>query len=106
VTTFFDQDGSPLRQVRHTHVVGQLSAEDGSRSVPYGGRIHRVFDYTTGLATVTGRSLYADLPGPGADPATAGRYVFDPESDGFVLERGRTPTESEAQICAYLYPSG
>jgi hypothetical protein len=102
VTTFFDQDGTPLREVRQARVAGRVSSKDGSRSVPYGGRIHRVFDFATGLVTVTGRSLFADSPGP--DAATAGRYVFDPETDSFVLERGRTPTESERQICAYLYP--
>jgi hypothetical protein len=104
VTTFFDQDGNPLREVRHARVVGTIASEDGSRSAPYGGRIHRVFDFTTGLVTVTGRSLFAELPG--RDPATAGRYVYDPETDTFVVERGRTPTESEREICAYLYPAG
>ena len=104
VTVFSDRDGTRLREVRHSRITGTLTNEDGSMSVPYGGVVHRVFDYTTGLGTVTGRSLYAELPG--RDPATAGRYVFDPESDGFLVERGRTPTESEAEICAYLYPSG
>ena len=104
VTVFLDRDGTPLREVRHSHITGTLANEDGSRSVPYGGVVHRVFDYATGLVTVTGRSLYAQLPG--RDPATAGRYVADPERDPFIVERGRTPTESEAEICAYLYPSG
>ena len=103
ITTFFDHDGTALREVRHAHVAGTISSQDRSRSVPYGGRIHRVLDFATGLVTVTGRSLFAVLPG--RDPATAGRYVYDPQTDTFVLERGRTPTESEAEICAYLYPA-
>jgi hypothetical protein len=102
VTVFFDQAGMPVREVRQVRFAGTLFSEDGRRSLPYSGRVHRVFDFATGLVTVTGRSLVADFPGP--DPATAGKYLYDPEADVFLSERGRTPSETERRICAYLYP--
>jgi hypothetical protein len=102
ITVFYDADGNPIRRVRQARFEGTLYSEDLSRSVPSGGRIHRVEDFVDGTNAITGRLGFARLPGP--DASFTGREVVDLETFATIFRAGRPPEEFEAAVCAYLYP--
>ena len=100
VTTYFAASDEPRREVRQIRYEGVLYAEDLSRSIPYAGRSHRVFDFDGLTITITGRSAYSPLPGA----STTGRRVIDVESDQIASESGRPNAAFEGAVCDYLYP--
>lgn len=102
ITVFYDAEGNPIRRVRQARFEGTLYSEDLSRSVPDGGRIHRVEDFVQRTNTITGHLGFARLPGP--DATFTGREVIDLETFATVFRAGRPPEEFEAAVCAYLYP--
>jgi hypothetical protein len=99
IAVFCDADGNPIRRVRQARFKGTLCSEDLSRSVPYGGRIHRVEDFVEGTNTVTPAGLRR-LPGP--DPAVTGREVVDLETFETIFRSGRPPAKLEARVRAYF----
>ena len=75
VTTFYDQDGSPIRQVLHVHFVGALSNSVSGKSLADEGGQIVTLDLLEGTATIVGRQRVDTEPGLGVVFADIGRVV-------------------------------
>ena len=102
ITTFYDSDGRPVRQLWVATIDGTTTNLSTGVSVPnFGLRVfHR--DLLTGELFTTGTNVVIQLPGGGvAVPGGAGRLVFD--AQGRLIEHNGPDTDRElAERCAAL----
>jgi hypothetical protein len=101
ITTFYDEDGKPVRQLWVASFEGTTTNPLTGLSLPNRGV--RVFhrDLVTGELFTTGDNVVTKLPDGGVAIGGAGRLVFD-AAGGLVEHDGPdTPTE-RAQLCAAL----
>jgi hypothetical protein len=98
-TTFYDGDGSPIRQLWVVKIEGTTTNLTTGLSVPnFGLRVfHR--DLVTGEVFTTGSNVIIQLPGGGVAIIFAGRLVFD--AQGRLIEHNGPDAERElAERCA------
>lgn len=101
ITTFYDADGTAVRQLWVASFEGTTTNPQTGASLPNRGvRIfHR--DLVTGELFTTGTNVVTKLPGGGVAIGGAGRLVFD--SAGRLVEHnGPESSEERAQLCAAL----
>jgi hypothetical protein len=101
ITTFYDSDGSPVRQLWVASFDGTTTNPLTGESLPNSGvRIfHR--DLLTGDLFTTGTNVVTKLPDGGVAIGGAGRLVFD--AAGRLVEHDGPDTATErAQLCAAL----
>jgi hypothetical protein len=101
ITTFYDADGTPIRQLWVASFDGTWTNPLTGASLPNTGiRIfHR--DLVTGEFFTTGDNVITKLPDGGVAIGGAGRLVFD--AQGRLIEHDGPDTASErAELCAAL----
>ena len=101
ITTFYDSDGRPVRQLAVVKIEGTTTNLSTGESVPnFGLRVfHR--DLLTGELFTTGSNVVIQLPGGGVAIIGAGRLVFD--AQGRLIGHTGPDTEREvAELCAAL----
>lgn len=100
ITTFYDSDGRPVRQLAVVTIEGTTTNLSTGESVPnFGLRVfHR--DLLTGELFTTASNVVIQLPGGGV-AIGAGRYVFD--AQGRLIEHNGPDADREfAERCAAL----
>ena len=100
-TTFYDRDGSPIRQLLRfgEHFTETYSANGRSLTTISVGPAH--VDLATGVTTATGILRNVTAPGVGVVYATAGRYVIV-TATGEVLDFSGLDVPPGEEICAAL----
>ena len=101
VTTFYDQDGTPIRQEAHAEVPGVLTNTVTGTSLPVFGLRHVSIDLVTGEVTSTGTGFHVVVPGQGTISLGAGRFVLD-ASGNLVQASGRQDPPVTPEVCAAL----
>ena len=100
MTTYYDNNGTPVRQSVHGALVHTLSGPVGSLTSNGPAPVH--IDLSTGTSTDTGNEYHFNLSGHGVVLAGTGRLVFD--SDGNpTLQTGYTVNPDRiSALCAVL----
>jgi hypothetical protein len=101
ITTFYDGDGTPTRQLWVASFEGTTTNPNTGDSLPNRGV--RIFhkDLVTGELFTTGTNVVTKLPDGGVAVGGAGRLVFD--AQGNLIEHdGPATTTERAQLCAAL----
>jgi hypothetical protein len=103
-TTFYDQDGTPIRQVIHVHFVGALSNSVSGKSLADEGGQIVTLDLVEGTATIVGRQRVDTEPGLGVVFADAGRVVRAAVGPAIFFVAGQHDLiEGDIErLCAYL----
>jgi hypothetical protein len=101
ITTFYDSDDTPVRQLWVASFEGAWTNPLTGASLPARGiRIFHI-DLTTGAMSTTGTNVITKLPDGGVAIGGAGRLAFD--AQGRVIEHDGPDTAAErAQLCAAL----
>lgn len=101
ITTFYDQDGTPVMRIIHADVTGTVTNAVTAYSLPADGVRIFHYDLTTGQFFSTGSNAVTPLPGGGTAIPGAGRLVFD--AQGQLIEHtGPDSPDEIAQLCAAL----
>lgn len=101
VTTFYDNDGTPVREL--TVITFEVTTTNPLTGQSLPGRGMRIFhrDLVTGEFFTTGNNVVTKLPEGGVAIGGAGRLVFD--AQGRLIEHDGPDSESEReQLCAAL----
>ena len=100
-TTYYDRDGSPIRQLVRfgEHFTETYSANGRSLTTISIGPAH--VDLATGETVATGILRNVTVPGAGVVYATAGRYVIV-SATGEVLDFSGLDVPPGEEICAAL----
>jgi hypothetical protein len=101
ITTFYDDEGNPVRRLWVASFVGTMTNPLTGASLPNRGI--RVFhwDLVTGELFTTGTNIVTKLPDGGVAIGGAGRLVFD--AQGRLIEHNGPDTGAErAQLCEAL----
>ena len=102
VTTYYDNDGTPVRQSIHGALLHTLSGPGGTVTSNGPAPVH--IDLTSGTAADTGNEYHFNLAGQGVVLAGTGRLVFD-SSGNPILQTGYTiDPDRVAALCAALGP--
>jgi hypothetical protein len=101
ITTFYDADGTAVRQLWVASFEGTTTNPQTGQSLPNRGV--RVFhrDLVTGELFTTGTNVVTRLPDGGVAIGGAGRLVFD-AAGRLVEHKGPDSSEERAQLCAAL----
>jgi len=98
-----DEDGQPVREIRHVTFTGTLSGPGGQ--LPYTGHFTRTADFLDERAVFTGLRFAVPIEGgPRLIAAGTDAFSLDPDDD-FSRATGRVPDEFYADVCAALAPS-
>ena len=102
-TTYYDRDGSPIRQLLRfgEHFTETYSANGRSLTTISVGPAH--IDLVSGETAATGVQRNVTVPGAGVVYATAGRYVIV-TATGEVLEFSGLDVPAGEEICEALSP--
>jgi hypothetical protein len=101
LTTFYDQDGTPVMRIIYAEITGTLTNADTGYSLPTSGVRIFHFDLITGEEFTTGSNNFTRLPEGGVAIAGAGRFVFD--AQGHLIEHvGPDSADEIMQLCAAL----
>jgi Na+/H+-translocating membrane pyrophosphatase len=101
VTTFYDQDGTPVMRILHNSITGTVTNAVTGYSLPSDGVRIFHYDLVTGELFTTGDNGVTKLPDGGAALPGAGRLVFD--AQGHLIEHlGPDSAEETAQLCEAL----
>jgi hypothetical protein len=100
-TTFYDRDGTPVRQLIRwgEHFTETYSANGRSLTTISISPVH--VDLATGQSTATGNQRHVTVPGVGVVFATAGHYVIVTET-GEVLAFSGLDVPPGEELCAAL----
>lgn len=96
---FFDDSGRLVREIRHIHFEGTLTAN--GKTLWYEGRWKRTFDAADGTLTFTGQSFKATIPGSGVS-LTTGREVVNARTFERLEQSGHPPEEFIGEMCEYF----
>jgi hypothetical protein len=102
-TTFFDQDGTPIRQlIRSKDFTETYSANGLSLTTKSPGSALITIDPTTGeiIITVRGNSRHLIVPGIGPVLATAGHFLID--GNGNLIDISGLNIPAGSEFCAAL----
>jgi hypothetical protein len=104
-TTFYDQNGEPVRLVIHAeHTSNDVNSVTGF-TVHEHGHLTLTIDLITGTTTITGNQEIVNLPHKGIVLQDAGRVVFDAEGALVFFAGGRKQSETlqgEEIFCGIL----
>ena len=92
VTTFYDQDGTPIRRVIHAKTPGSVTNSVTGASLPAFGERIITTDLLTGAITSTGTNVHVVVPGAGTVEIGAGRSGIDDNGEPFATGRMDGPT--------------
>ena len=103
VTTFYDENGSPIRQVTHVHFTGTLTNSLSGKTIDDAGNQIVSTDLTDGTSAVIGRVRVVTIPGEGEIYAQVGRLVRD-GAGNLILTAGQQDglTGGYGEFCAYM----
>lgn len=101
VTTFYDADGTAIRQTIHASLAGSYTQNLLTGfTIPLTGVRYIETDLVTGEVKSTGTNAHAILPGDGTLQIGAGITITD---DGhLVFDAGRLDPAASAPLCAAL----
>ncbi len=101
ITTFYNADGQPVRQLWVASFEGTTTNPLTGASLPnFGVRVFHL-DLVTGDLFTTGTNVVTKLPDGGVAIGGAGRLAFD--AQGRLIEHdGPDSAEERAQLCAAL----
>jgi len=103
MTTYYDTNGSPIRQSIHGALLHTLSGPAGSLTSNGPAPVH--IDLNTGTSTDTGNEYHFNLVGHGVVLAGTGRLVLDISSGNLILQTGYTVSPDRIPaLCAALGP--
>jgi len=101
-TTFYDDQGTPVRIVSHVHADGTLSNPLTGKSLPDSGDFKVTVDLATSETTTEGKTNVATSPGDGVVYQVVGRLVLS--SGEIVFEAGPHDDADGTYdaLCSYL----
>ena len=100
VTTFYDQDGNPIRRVIHAQTPGTITNSVTGKSLPALGVRVITTDLLTGAVTSTATNVHVVVPGMGTVMLAAGHFGIDDNGEPFADGR-LDPPVTEA-LCEAL----
>jgi hypothetical protein len=100
VTTFYDQDGNPIRRVIHGEGTGTITNSVTGKSLPVTFVRHITTDLLTGAVSSTGINSHVVVPGMGTVELGAGHEGIDDNGEPFADGR-LDPPVTEA-LCEAL----
>jgi hypothetical protein len=103
VTTFYGNDGNPVRQVTHVHFTGRLINTATGRSIPDEGNQIVTADLVDGTTVTDGRVRVVTVPHEGEILAQVGRIVRDAAGNViFIAGQQDFQTRNFDEFCAYM----
>ena len=99
---FFDSSGILQKEIRHIEFTATLVNSSTGYSLPYLGRLTRVFDAEAGTVTLTGLLRQTQVPGLGAVDLATGREVVVDATDEVLFAAGQTRPNYDARLCELL----
>ena len=99
---FYDSAGNLLKEIRHIEFTATLVNSETGYSLPYLGRLTRVFDAVEGTVTLTGLLRQTQAPGLGAVDLATGKEVIVDATDELLFAAGQTRPEYDALLCELL----
>jgi hypothetical protein len=100
VTTFYDQDGTPITRVIHAKTPGTLTNSVTGKSLPIFGERVITTDLLTGAVRATGVNGHVVVPGMGTVQLGAGQMGID--EDGEPFAHGRLDPAVTDALCEAL----
>ena len=100
ITTWYDDEGNPVRRLVHAEIPGTVTNLDTGTTLQTTGVRNLQIDLVNGGSTSTGTNVHVVLPGQGTLQLVAGRVEVDAE--GNVTESGRLDEDLPAELCAAL----
>jgi hypothetical protein len=100
ITTFYDQDGNPIRRVVHAEIPGTLTNSITGKSLPAFGVRVITTDLLTGAVSSTGTNVHVVVPGMGTVALSAGHTGIDDNGEPFA--EGRLDPPVTAALCEAL----
>jgi hypothetical protein len=100
ITTFYDQDGNPIKRVLHAKVPGTITNSLTGKSLPVFGERVITTDLITGAVSSTGTSAHVVVPGMGTVLLGAGHSGIDENGEPFA--EGRLDQVPTAALCEAL----
>ena len=99
---FYDSSGNLLKEIRHLEFTALLVNSETGYSLPYLGRLTRVFDSEEGTVTLTGLLRQTQAPGIGAVDLATGKEVVVDATDELLFAAGQTRPDYDALLCELL----
>jgi hypothetical protein len=100
VTTFYDQDGNPIKSVIHAKIPGTITNSVTGKSLPAFGERVITTDLVTGAVSSTGTNVHVVVPGMGTVELGAGHAGIN--DDGEPFADGRLDPPHTAALCEAL----
>jgi len=100
VTTFYDQDGNPIKLVIHAKTPGTITNSVTGKSLPAFGERVITTDLITAAVSSTGTNVHVVVPGMGTVELGAGHTGIDDNGEPFA--DGRLDPPASAELCAAL----
>jgi hypothetical protein len=103
VTTFYDSNGSPIRQATHVHFTGTLTNNLSGKTIDDAGNQIVDTDLADGTSAVIGRVRVVTIPGEGEIFAQVGRLVRD-GAGNLIFSAGQQDglTGNYGEFCTYM----
>jgi hypothetical protein len=101
ITTFYDADGTPIRQQIHAVVPGTVTNAVTGKSLPTTGVRNITVDLVTGEFKSTATNTHVIVPGQGTVQLAAGLLEIDTDGN-LVKEVGRQDPPVTPALCAAL----
>lgn len=103
VTTFYGNDGAPVRTVTHVHFTGELIDMATGKSIPDEGNQIVTADLVDGTTVTDGRVRVVTVPHEGEILAQVGRVVRDAAGNViFIAGQQDFQTRNFDEFCAYM----
>jgi hypothetical protein len=101
ITTFYDQNGVPIRRLIHATITGTVTNAVTGYSLPAAGVRIFHYDLSDGSYVITGDAAFEKLPTGGTAHTATGLLMFD--AQGNLLDyHGPNESTELAQLCAAL----
>ena len=101
ITTFYNAEGTPIRQQIHAEVPGTVTNADTGKSLPTTGVRNITTNLLTGETMSTATNVHVVVPGQGTVQLAAGLSQIDGEGN-LVKEVGRQDPPVTPALCAAL----
>jgi hypothetical protein len=101
ITTFYDAEGTPIRQQIHAEVPGTVTNAVTGKSLPTTGVRNITVDLVTGEFKSTATNVHVVVPGQGTVQLAAGLLEIDADGN-LVKEVGRQDPPVTSALCAAL----
>jgi len=101
ITTFYNAEGTPIRQQIHAEVPGTVTNAVTGKSLPTIGVRNITTDLSTGEMKSTATNVHIVVPGQGTVQLAAGLFEIDGDGN-LVKEVGRQDPPVTPALCAAL----